>query len=109
MPTFEGDWNTTRYSANDPASPESILLRVAADSATPDHFDGQYPRPGADGTLYGSTESGGRVWRATILEPHTGDTGTVVFFLSDDGRMLHGAWTSGQHNNGPQPWFGTRI
>jgi hypothetical protein len=35
--------------------------------------------------------------------------GTAIFFISADGNTIHGAWTSNVHNNGPQPWFGTRI
>lgn len=35
--------------------------------------------------------------------------GTALCFISADGQTLFGAWTSQQHNNGPQPWFGTLI
>lgn len=109
MASFDGTWNTTRYSANDPENPEAIVLTVTVDTANADHFDGHYSRPGTDATLFGAMEPSGRVWRATISEPHTGDAGTVVFFLSPDEATLHGAWSSGIHNGGPQPWFGTRI
>jgi len=109
MPGFAGTWNTTRYSANDPENPESIQLTVAVDSGDPNSVDGHYERPGPDATLFGSREGNGSVWRATLAEPHTGDSGTAVFFLSTDGNTIHGAWQSGSHNNGPQPWFGTRA
>jgi hypothetical protein len=108
MPGFDGTWNTTRYSANDPANPESITVIVTVDSSDPNSFDGHYERPGTDATLYGPLEAN-TIWRATITEPHTGDSGTAVFFLGADGNTIHGAWTSGQHSSGPQPWFGSRA
>lgn len=108
MPTFAGTWITTRYSANDPLHPEIIRVVVAADSQLTDHFDGHYERPGPDAALHGAVEAEGTLWRATISEPHVQDSGSAVFFLAADGNTLHGAWTSNQHSQGPQPWFGYR-
>ncbi len=108
MPNFVGVWNTTRYSHNDPENPEAIVLTITAD-AQPGAFDGTYARPGPDATLFGTVDGTGIVWTAQLSEPHVGDQGTAVFFISADDNTLYGAWTSQQHPSGPQPWFGTRA
>lgn len=109
MPSFVGNWSTTRYSANDPTNPESITMQIAEDS-DPNALDGTYARPGPDARLFGTLDGSGVVWTAQIDEVgSSGDQGTAVFFLSADGNTLYGAWQSLQHNSGPQPWFGTRI
>ncbi|MBK8067993.1 MAG: hypothetical protein IPK27_10300 [Rhodanobacteraceae bacterium] len=109
MPSFVGQWQTTRYSGNDPANPEPIVLTITED-ASPDNLDGAYARPGQDARMFGALEGGGAMWRATIDERNSsGDEGSALFFISADGQTLFGAWSSQQHNNGPQPWFGTRI
>lgn len=109
MPNFAGQWQTTRYTGNDPENPEAIVLSITVD-ATENYLDGAYARPGQDARLYGAIEGNGSMWRASIDEiSSSGDQGNVVFFISDDGNTLHGAWVSSQHSNGPQPWFGTRI
>ncbi|MCB1602435.1 MAG: hypothetical protein R3F18_01675 [Lysobacterales bacterium] len=109
MPSFIGQWTTTRYSGNDPANPEMITLTITAD-ADPNALDGAYPRPGEDARLFGPLDATGLIWTARIDERNSsGDEGDAVFFLSADGSTIYGAWQSQQHGNGPQPWFGTRI
>ena len=109
MPSFVGNWTTTRYKTNDPTNSEVITVQIAED-ADPNALDGTYPRPGPDGRLFGALDASGIVWTAQFDEVgSTGDQGTAVFFLSTDGNTLYGAWQSQQHNSGPQPWFGTRI
>ena len=109
MPSFAGQWQTTRYTGNDPENPESIVLTINVD-ADPNSLDGAYSRPGQDARLFGALEGSGTMWRANIDETNSsGDQGSAVFFISADGSTIHGAWSSNQHSNGPQPWFGTRI
>ena len=109
MSSFIGSWKTTRYSGNDPSNPESIVLTVTAD-ASPQALDGSYPRPGTDARLFGLLDATGTMWTAQIDERGSSeDLGNAIFFISEDGTTLFGAWSSQQHNAGPQPWFGTRI
>jgi hypothetical protein len=109
MPSFIGRWNTTRYRAVDPANPEVIVLTITEDT-TPGQLDGNYPRPGLDARLLGQVDGTGFLWTAQVDENgSSGDVGTAFFVLSADESTIHGAWTSSQHNTGPQPWFGTRI
>ena len=109
MATFVGLWATTRYTGNDPENPESIQLSISED-ADPNSLDGAYSRPGPNARMFGALEGNGVLWRASIDErDSTGDEGTAVFFISGDGNTIYGAWSSNQHNNGPQPWYGTRI
>lgn len=111
MPSFVGSWNTTRYREDDPENPESIQLAISEDD-TPEseNLDGAYSRPGQDARMFGALEGNGAMWRASIDEvASTGDQGDAIFFISDDGNSLYGAWSSSQHGNGPQPWFGTRT
>jgi hypothetical protein len=107
MPSFVGVWNTTRYFSNDPANPQNIVLTISEDT-DPANLDGTYPRIGMNGRLFGAIDPTTLIWTATIDEP--GETGAAVFFISNDGNTIHGAWTGPNHaNNIPQPWFGTRV
>lgn len=109
MPTFVGTWNTTRYRNPDAVNPETIELIITEDSNV-DSLDGHYARPGMDARLLGTLDPAHMIWTATLDEVgSSGDTGSAVFFLSADGNTLHGAWTSVQTGNGPQPWFGHRV
>ena len=67
MPSFIGQWTTTRYSGNDPANPEMITLTITAD-ADPNALDGAYPRPGEDARLFGPLDATGLIWTARIDE-----------------------------------------
>lgn len=108
MPSFIGSWNTLRFSGNSPENPEVIVLSITEDANPPNgNLDGAYARPGQNARMFGPLEGNGAIWRATLDD--SGDFGTAVFLVSSDGNTLHGAWSSNQHSNGPQPWFGTRI
>ncbi|MBI5309248.1 MAG: hypothetical protein HZB37_13195 [Planctomycetes bacterium] len=111
MPSFVGLWNTVRYAGDNPENPESIQLSINEDAVPSNgNLDGAYARPGQDARMYGALEGNGVMWRAQIDErASSGDEGSAIFFISADGNTIYGAWTSNQHNNGPQPWFGTRI
>ncbi len=111
MTSFVGSWNTTRYRGDDPENPESIHLTINEDEIPSNgNLDGAYARVGPDARLFGALEGNGAMWRANIDElASSGDQGTAVFFISNDGDSLYGAWSSNLHNNGPQPWFGTRT
>lgn len=69
---------------------------------------GSFPNPPSPNPAFmlGKLSNDGRVWRGV----YSGiTTGRIVFLMSDDEQHLHGAWTPGDQDGPPQPWYGVRI